>query len=312
MIRSSHDLFRHEALFYTDEDEFLAGTAPFVREGLAAEEPVMVAVGPARIRALEAELGGDADAVDFVDMVSLGRNPACIIPAWRGFAERQSAGGPLRGIGEPVWPGRTSAELTECQRHESLLNFAFADEAAFWLLCPYDAGGLADEVLEDAMRSHPVVSEGRTTRASDTYTSPELATGPFGGKLPAPKAPIRELRFGVGDLPALRRFVADQAAGAGLRSERTSDLVLAVNELAANSVLHAGGDGSLHVWEEADELLCEIRDQGRLEGMLLGRVRPRIDDGGGHGLWLVNHLCDLVQIRSSDAGTYVRLHMTLR
>ena len=33
--------------------------------------------------------------------------------------------------------------------------------------------------------------------------------------------------------------------------------------------------------------------------------------GGGRGLWLVNHLCDLVQVRSSQAGNVIRLHMSL-
>ncbi|MDX6604446.1 MAG: hypothetical protein QOF23_955, partial [Solirubrobacterales bacterium] len=31
--------FRHEALIYTDEEGFLAGAVPFVREALEAEEP---------------------------------------------------------------------------------------------------------------------------------------------------------------------------------------------------------------------------------------------------------------------------------
>jgi hypothetical protein len=31
--------------------------------------------------------------------------------------------------------------------------------------------------------------------------------------------------------------------------------------------------------------------------------------GGGRGLWLTNQLCDLVQIRSGDAGTVVRAHV---
>jgi hypothetical protein len=32
---------------------------------------------------------------------------------------------------------------------------------------------------------------------------------------------------------------------------------------------------------------------------------------GGHGLWLVHQVCDLVEIRSGDAGTTIRLHMNL-
>jgi hypothetical protein len=37
------------------------------------------------------------------------------------------------------------------------------------------------------------------------------------------------------------------------------------------------------------------------------RRRPRDAANGGHGMWLANQLCDLVQVRSSRAGTVVRL-----
>jgi anti-sigma regulatory factor (Ser/Thr protein kinase) len=40
----------------------------------------------------------------------------------------------------------------------------------------------------------------------------------------------------------------------------------------------------------------------------LARTLPFIREGG-RGLWLVNQLCDLVQLRSSAAGGVVRLHM---
>ena len=45
---ADHDDFHHEALLYADEDEFLAGTVPFVRDGVWAGEPVLVAVRPDR------------------------------------------------------------------------------------------------------------------------------------------------------------------------------------------------------------------------------------------------------------------------
>ena len=58
-------------------------------------------------------------------------------------------------------------------------------------------------------------------------------------------------------------------------------------------------------------MLCEISDRGRFDEPLAGRVRPAPDQPDGRGLWLVNQLCDLVQIRSSPAGNVVRLHMAV-
>lgn len=107
----------------------------------------------------------------------------------------------------------------------------------------------------------------------------------------------------------LRASVAGWAAGAQLGVERIERLVLAVSELASNSVRYGGGRGKLRMWTEAEMLLCEVHDSGRIEEPLVGRVRPTPDQHTGRGLWLVNQLCDLVQIRSSPSGSIVRVHM---
>ncbi len=133
---------------------------------MTAEEPILVAVANARIKSLKGALGEEAKHVHFADMHVLGSNPARIIPAWRRFlAEHSPDERPVRGIGEPIWAGRSDAELTECQRHESLLNVAFDGGQAWKLLCPYDLEALDDQVIDEARRSHPFVAhEGRKPR----------------------------------------------------------------------------------------------------------------------------------------------------
>jgi anti-sigma regulatory factor (Ser/Thr protein kinase) len=86
---------------------------------------------------------------------------------------------------------------------------------------------------------------------------------------------------------------------------------LAVNELASNSIRHAGGEGRIRCWREPDRIVCEVRDSGRIEDPLAGRGLPSDDLACGRGLWLVNQLCDLVQLRSLASGVAVRLHMRL-
>jgi len=86
---------------------------------------------------------------------------------------------------------------------------------------------------------------------------------------------------------------------------------MAVTELATNSIRYGGGSGTLRCWSRPGALICEVRDAGRISRPLAGRVRPREEQEGGYGLWLVNQLCDLVQVRTFEDGSVVRVHMSL-
>ncbi len=107
----------------------------------------------------------------------------------------------------------------------------------------------------------------------------------------------------------VRRRVTSAAKRAGLDPRGVTDVVTAASELAANSVVHGGGTGTLRLWCEGDRLLVEVEDRGSIDEPLVGRLRPRMLQEGGRGLWLANQLCDLVQIRSGENGTKVRLHV---
>ena len=303
--------FRHEALFYSGEDSFLAGTLPFIREAVEEDEPVMVAVGPRKIDLLKSRLNGAGDRVIFADMHAIGRNPATIIPAWQEFvAEHARDGGRLRGIGEPIWPERTAEELVECEHHESLLNLAFDGDPAWRLLCPYDASALGPRVLTGAEHNHPLIAERGGLRPSPEYRGPEITGAPFEGPLPEPPATSGELAFdSPGDLEGARRFVADRAAAAGIERDRADGLVLAVDEIVTNTLRHTDAGGRLRVWVDDEAVVCEVADSGRIGDPLVGRVRPPLDQATGRGLWIANHFCDLVQIRSSSAGTVVRCRL---
>ena len=308
------DTFRHEALFYAGFDDFVAGTSAFVREGFEAGEPVLVVVDAKKIGALRDAVGNArrGSPVLFADMANVGGNPARIIPAWREFvAEHATDGRRLRGIGEPIWAARSAAELAECQRHEALLNLAFADAPAWWLLCPYDVHSLDEPVLEAARRTHPFLMEGGASVASNAFPGTDAWTSTFDAPLAPPPAGTATLSFGHTPLGDLRKLVSRLGTAAGLSRSKVEDLVLAVNELATNSQRHAGGEGRLRVWEDGGEVVAEVSDRGHIRDPLVGRHLPPADGEGGRGIWLVNQLCDFVELRSSPAGTIVRLHMRL-
>jgi anti-sigma regulatory factor (Ser/Thr protein kinase) len=310
-VPKAHSSYRHEAFLYRGPDEFLAGTLPFVQEGVELGQPVMVAVVPERLAPLRAALPGDAPVL-WVDMAELGANPARIIPAWRSFVDEHGGRDrPVRGVGEPVWAGRRPAEVVECQLHEALLNLAVDPDTPLWLRCPYDAEALDDEVLEEASRSHPVLVEGQDYRGSLLYGGVDHVATSFTAPLPAPREPRDDLPFDQDSVRSVRPLVLASAADAGVPAPRAADVALAVVEAATNSVRHGGGHGTLRVWEQDGALVCEVRDAGRIDDPLVGRRVPPLDAEGGRGLWLVNQLSDLVQVRSNDEGTAVRVHTWL-
>lgn len=307
--------FRHEAMLYRGGREFLAGAAAFVREGLRAGEPVMAAVPEDKARLLREELGAAAGAVEFVDMAEVGRNPARIIPAWQTWVDRhRAAGRPLRGLGEPFWAGRSAAETSECRQHDSLLGAAFGAGPAWRLLCAYDTAVLGADVIDHATRGHPVLMhKGGVRLPNRDYRRPASPLDALSADpLPEPAAKALETCFDREDLARVRQIVADWASAAGLEPMRVKDLVLALNELACNSIQYGGGDGVLRLWEEGGVLVAEVRDRGVIRDPLVGRRRPTGDAQGGAGLWIVNQVCDLVQIRSvPGTGVTVRVHVRL-
>jgi anti-sigma regulatory factor (Ser/Thr protein kinase) len=311
--RDGGSAFRHEAMFYASDEAFVDGTLAFIREGLEAGEPILVVVDRAKLDRLREGLGDDAAGeVRFADMGTVGANPARIIPAWRDFvSEHAVPGRPLRGIGEPISPSRSTAELVECHRHESLLNLAFADTPGFHLLCPYDTSALDPAVLDAAAANHPHIRQNGVARESARYAGLEPVAAPFTEPLPEPSVRPRELAFRRGSLRSVRAFVAGCASSAGFTPAKLGDLLLAATEIASNSVRHAGGEGRMRVWREGRVLICEVQDEGRIEQPLAGRERPSDGQIGGYGLWLANQLCDLVQVRSFPTGNVVRLHMRL-
>ena len=113
------------------------------------------------------------------------------------------------------------------------------------------------------------------------------------------------------DLAAVRAVVHRYARLAGLPEPRAIDLVIAVSEVAANTVRHARSPGSLKIWYDAQEIVCQIQDEGVISDPQAGRRMPSLEESGGHGLWIVRQLCDHVDLRSDEAGTIIRLHMNL-
>ncbi|MFE7743531.1 anti-sigma factor RsbA family regulatory protein [Nocardia sp. NPDC057455] len=302
----STDPFVHPALFYRDTEEYLAGTIGFIREGLANDEPVAVAVPGPNLTLLRAELGSDADSVHLMDMTVEGRNPGRIIPGvLRDFADRHRSGR-VRIIGEPIWAGRSSLEYPACVQHEALINAAFTGREVS-ILCPYDTTRLSPQVLADAHATHPVLIDNTGRRTSDDY-NPDHIVDLYNQPLPSAPATATAMGFDATSLADVRHVATEHARKAGLPEHRLIDLELVVAETTTNSVVHGGGHGTLRMWTDGHQLRFQISDNGHITNPLAGRLPAQNYRPGGRGLLLVNQLTDLVRIHTGRDGTTIQLH----
>jgi anti-sigma regulatory factor (Ser/Thr protein kinase) len=156
---------------------------------------------------------------------------------------------------------------------------------------------------------------------------------------------LLDVAFGWTDFTRLRRLVAGRCAAAGLTGSRLDDFVLAVHEISANAIMHAGTDGRLILRSAANGLRCLIEDHaygpgdhGPPAGPDPGHI-PRARDGSGaagpgrpepsdpadpdephephepagaetgRGLWLAAQLTDELSITSGPDSTIVSLYM---
>jgi anti-sigma regulatory factor (Ser/Thr protein kinase) len=306
------DTFVHEGLFYRHVDDYLTGTVPFLRAALDAGEPALVVVPGPRLAAIRDAVRDAVGAVDgrvrYVDMAHAGRNPGRIIP-WvlHAFIAEHPGRHPAI-VGESIWPGRSAAEYPACVQHEALINAAFEGRAAT-VLCPYDTAGLDGRVLADAHATHPVLVERDRRWASEAY-APYAAVEAYNRPLPVPDGVVTVREFAdPTELAALRELAAGTGRRAGLSANRVAELQIVVTELTTNSLRHGRGGGTLRLWTSADHLVCEVRNPGRIDDPMAGRLPPEPVSLGGRGLLIVNYLCDLVRVYTDRDSSTVRLYI---
>jgi anti-sigma regulatory factor (Ser/Thr protein kinase) len=130
--------------------------------------------------------------------------------------------------------------------------------------------------------------------------------------VPPPSVPGAVSLTFTTDLAEVRELVRSCSKDAGLSEKRAIDLVIAVGEVAANTVQHAQTAGTLDIWQDAGEIICQITDAGFISDPLAGSRAPAAGATEGYGLWMVNQVCDKVDIHSDETGTTIRMHMNLK
>jgi anti-sigma regulatory factor (Ser/Thr protein kinase) len=302
---SSQSALTHEALLYTSAEGYGNAVADFARTAADAGEPILAVLPPASRPLVESAIQASGADCRFEDMTERARNPGCLLQIQQDWIRDNSR--PVRLISEPLWPGRSPAEVVEVFRHEALVNYAMADARAS-LLCPYDAEHLSADALEGAQLTHPwLINEG-LPEASPLYRDPLDTFSAHRWPQPPPREPVDELPF-TGDLHALRQAVSDDRVAGSLGRGRRGDLVFVINEAATNAVKHCDGRCTVRLWQDGPTVISEVRTEGPPLDALAGRIRPSDEALGGRGLWLINQLCDLVELRCEEQETSLRMHL---
>jgi transcriptional regulator with XRE-family HTH domain len=164
----------HRVLTYGSDEDFLAAAIPFLTEGIERSDGLLAVTTAAQAELLRDTLGDGSNHIEFADSVDWYRSPKGASDRYRAFVKQKFEAGAawIRIVGEPVWSGRSVAEITAWTRYESLLNLTLASMPAT-VVCPYDTRSLPMEIVENANRTHPQVARGSDANPSPSYREPE-------------------------------------------------------------------------------------------------------------------------------------------
>jgi transcriptional regulator with XRE-family HTH domain len=166
-------MLEHSAFIYRTEDEFRRAMGLFLAEGIERSEAILAVTTGPNIELLCGHLGNDARRVEFIDASDFYSTPVAALEAYRAFSEANLERGAtwVRVVGEPMWAGRSDADVRSWTRYESLFNLVFAG-FPLTVVCPYDERSVAPEILRQAHLTHPHMVDERGISQCPGYTEP--------------------------------------------------------------------------------------------------------------------------------------------
>ena len=293
---------RHDAFVYDSDEDYVARSAGFLREGLNAGECCVVAHNRAGLAMMRDALGTDADRMVFVDLSWTYTRPARAVAAYHGTFVRLLRRAPsVRAVAEFQF-GPTFDDWDEWQSYEAITNLAY-DHLPVWVVCTYPANGVPDAVLDGVLRTHNEVLTDRWAR-NDRFEDPKDVVR----KLTPEPEPLPGLRsWYVGqDMGRNRERLAGDLAAEGVIDAKALEMLVAATEVGTNAVRHGGGIEEVRVGRVDGRFVCEVIDRGGgFDDPVAGYLAPR--PGSGTGLWVARQLTWRVESFHSPRGFTVRM-----
>src|SRR5262245_13868091 len=297
----------HEAGFYGSDAEFAALIVPFVEEGVAAGEPVIIGYDDRKAGLLRSWLA-DPSAVEFIGDQSLYATPAGAIATYRRLFEFHLAmgAGQIRIAGDVPHPGN-GRRFEGWDRYEWAVNTVRQDFPV-WGLCLYDMTTVPPAVLEVVERTHPgFVSPSGQRRVSERYQEVPVFEGlpPAADPLEA-STPLVELT----DRPAADiRHALAQIGRRRVNNTTLTDLIIGASEAVSNALRHGQPPATVRIWATPDRIVVSVHDCGPgpadpLAGLV--QAAPSTSETG-LGLWALHQLDVDTALIHTDDGFTVRL-----
>ena len=293
---------RHSAFVYEDEDEYVARSVAFIRDGLDADEGAIVAHSRDWLAIMRDALGRDAERVAFVDVSTTYTRPARAVATYYGaFLDQLRTAPSVRAVAEFQF-SPAPGDWDEWMGYEAITNLAYA-HLPVWVVCTYNATALPDHVVDGVWSTHAQMFTDRWVE-SEHFEDPREVVRRV---MPAPP-PLPDLhRCWTGqDLERFREHLARELAAQKVPEARALDMLVAGTEIAINAVRHGAGIEEVRMGRAHGRFVCEVIDRGAgFDDPLAGYLAPR--EGVGAGLWIARQLTWRLESFHAARGFTVRL-----
>lgn len=312
--------FRHSVMIIDSDEVVRQVLVPAVRQAMTEADKVLIAVSDDTARLLREELVEAAGQLEWGDTAAFYQRLGFAYENFRRYlAAARAAGLRIHVFAEPDVTGdadeagavdRTAAYLA----YESICNETYAQYGCE-VTCLWDARRHSTLMIENvrSLHNHELGPQGR--EPSLGYVGPRHYLAGR-NEVPLPPAGPPEWTVDLDDLDGLPRLhaeVQDWAGRHGFAGSAAADVLLAVGEVATNGLVHGRPPVRVYGWRQHNTLVVQADDQGGIPlPPLAGYLPPGQQPPSQRGLWLARQLADVVQARTADGVTSVRLYFPYR
>ena len=296
---SARGAFRHELVLHDGPAELLELMVPFVREGAAAGERVVVVGEPEFVERFQA-------VVPEVPLHGVAERRRERFPgrelhrAQQALERLDRAGYGVRVVNQ--MPDMTGRQWLGWRRYEAATNVVLAPYRA-WGKCAHDLGHLDPRMVAELRASHPFLQTRTGDGRNADFDERAAHTHRF---LDVPHHPVEDIEPTLSMLgptaAEARRAVRELAVRSGLSPTAQECAILATSEAVTNGWVHGRPPVLLRAWAATGQVTVAVSDNGSGPHPLVGMLAGAPDSPSGRGMWMVHLLLPEVHHRRDPDG----------